>query len=80
MGPAIHTMPLYPGMSIREAWQHIVDAGNDNPVPEFEREIALGRRPGWVNVAIEDGELLCSFDAAGDPVIDDLDEPFGAAA
>lgn len=80
----IHTMPVYDGMSIREAWSYVLDAGDGNAVPEFERDMALGKRNGWVNVRVRGEELLGAYPASGvhgdqpmcDP--DTLDEPWFA--
>jgi hypothetical protein len=50
--PDLHKMPVFEGMSVRDAWQHISDAGIGNAVPEFAREAALGRRHVWVNAMV----------------------------
>lgn len=78
----IHTMPVYEGMSIREAWQHTVDAGEGHQVPEFVQALALGKKCAWVNVRADGTELLGAYPAKSedgnalmcDP--DTLDEPW----
>lgn len=76
----IHTLPVYEGMSIREAWQHTLDAGLGNAVPEFERDMALGKPNAWANLRVRGDELLGAYpctEAGGllcDP--DTLDEPW----
>jgi hypothetical protein len=78
----IHTMPIYEGMSIREAWQHVLDAGLGNAVPEFTRSQALGHKRAWVNLRVRnEEELLGAYPAAvvGDQLLcdpDTLDEPW----
>jgi hypothetical protein len=71
----IITMPLYAGMSVREAWQHTLDAGLEGEVPEFARANALGTAYAWVNIRTRGDELLGVYPVAGgeaDP--DTLDE------
>jgi hypothetical protein len=71
---AVVTMTLWEGTSIRECWELISAAGGE-AVPEFVEANAEGKAHVWVNVAIGlDGTLLCSYDADGEPTIDDLDE------
>lgn len=80
-GVVIHTMPIYEGMSIREAWQHTLDADGAQ-VPEFLTAMALGKRCAWVNVRSDGDELLGAYPAAaedGDALMcdpDTLDEPW----
>jgi len=75
---SVHTLPIYEGMSIREAWQHVVDAGVGNEVPEFVRDDVLGKRHAWVSVQVSGDELLGAVPWRGPLVCDPdtLDEPW----
>lgn len=45
-------------------------------MPEFERELALGREPAWVNVVEDDDGRLVGVGTSVGTIVPRLDEPY----
>ena len=66
-----HQIPVFSGMTVRECFYLVADAGYDNPVPEFILCASMGEVPVMISVVADfEDRLIRAI-----PEID-LDEPF----